>query len=449
MTSNLTDPIQDYRDLVAYLEAGKKEKAAWRIGTEHEKLGFHLSTLRPLSYEDGIVPFLEKFQGFGWEPIFEDSLLMGLKKDGCSITLEPGGQIELSGAPLETLHQTCDEINEHLRQARSIGQEMDIGLIGLGFEPKWPLTDVPKIPKLRYQHVRSYMAKQGVYGVDMMHRSCGVQVNLDFESEADMVDKLRVGSALQPIATALFANSPFTQGTLNHYQSYRAFVWQETDPQRCSPIPFIFEDGFGFERYVEYALDVPMYFVIRPQGYLDATGLSFRDFLNARLPILVGERPSLLDWNNHLTTLYPDVRLKQYLEIRNTDAGRWRNLCALPAFWVGLLYDSQALQACVDLIKDWSDEERRSLAAGVPRQGLDTPFRRYRVKDIASEVLTIAQSGLKKRNRVNVFNLDETHHLDILFSIVASGITPAQELINHYQTTWKQTVDPVFSDYAY
>jgi glutamate--cysteine ligase len=340
-------PIADKRQLVSYLEAGCMEAGckppeAWRIGTEHEKFAYTREDLRPLPYEGerSIRALLEGLVArFGWEPMFEAGKPIALTKDGCSVTLEPGGQFELSGAPLETLHETCDEVNTHLSQVKEIAEPLDIGLVGLGFLPKWRREDITWMPKGRYKIMRAYMPTKGNLGLDMMLRTCTVQVNLDFESEADMVAKFRTGLALQPIATGLFANSPFTEGKPNGFMSYRSHIWTDADPDRCGILPFVFEDAMGFERYAEHVLDVPMYFVYRNGQYLDASGQSFRDFLEGRLPALPGELPTTSDWADHLSTLFPEVRLKHFLEMRGADGGPGRNICALPAFWVGLLYD--------------------------------------------------------------------------------------------------------------
>ncbi|HYH38580.1 MAG TPA: glutamate--cysteine ligase [Azospirillum sp.] len=446
------EPITDRRQLVAYLESGNKPASAWRIGTEHEKFAYRLSDLRPLPYEgpDGIGELLTRLQRFGWQPVEENGKVIALTQaDGANITLEPGGQVELSGAAVETLHQTCAEVHSHLRQVKEIGAELGTGMVGLGFQPKWRRDEIPWMPKGRYRIMRDYMPKRGGLGLDMMTRTCTVQVNLDFASEADMVKKFRVSLALQPIATALFANSPFTEGKPNGFQSFRSHIWTDTDPDRTGDLPFVFEDGFGFERYVDYLLDVPMYFVYRDGTYIDASGQSFRDFMAGRLPALPGETPLITDFADHLTTSFPEVRLKKYLEMRGADGGPWRRLCALPALWVGLLYDGTALDAAWDLVKDWTTEERAHLRAEVPRNALRTPFRGGTVREVALEVLKIAHAGLVARRRNDNWGDDEAHFLDTLFAIAESGQTPADELLAKYQGAWGGSVDPVFKEYAY
>ena len=445
-------PIASKADLVGYLESGNKPPEAWRIGTEHEKFVFRQDSHRPVSYEepDGIRTMLEAFRDrFGWEPLYEEDRLLALVKDKASITLEPAGQFELSGAPLETIHETCHEVGSHLEQVRAIGNDLGVGMIGLGFAPNWSLDDMPRMPKGRSAIMRRYMPKVGTLGLDMMHRTCTVQVNLDFASESDMVQKFRVSLALQPIATALFAASPFTAGKPNGFMSYRSHIWTDTDNDRCGMLPFVFEPGFGFERYVDYMLDVPMYFVYRDQRYIDAAGQSFKDFIAGTLPAFPGEKPHLGDWSDHLTTAFPEVRLKKFLEMRGADAGPWRRLCALPALWVGLLYDQTALDAASDLIRDWTIEEMMSLRDAVPRQALKTPFRKTTLQQIALQVLEISRMGLKNRRRQTAFTDDESLFLDPLFEIARSGQTPAEELLANYHGRWAGSVDPVFDEYAY
>ncbi len=443
-------PLTGKAQLVDYMAGGCKPAERWRIGTEHEKLGFRLDDLRPLVYDgpQGIGAMLAGLTQFGWEPVLEGGTLIALGKDGATVTLEPGGQLELSGAMLENLHQTCDEVHSHLDQVRQVAEALGIGFLGIGFQPKWGPGEIPVMPKQRYQIMRDYMPTKGKLGLDMMFRSCTVQVNLDFSSEADMVRKFRVGLALQPVATALFANSPFRDGKPNGYLSWRSHVWSDTDPDRCGMLPFVFEDGMGFERYVDYVLDTPMYFVYR-DGYINAAGQSFRDFMAGRLPALPGEVPTIADWEDHMTTLFPEVRLKTFLEMRGADGGPWRRLCALPAFWVGLLYDSEALDAAWDLVRDWSADERERLRQEVPKTALATPFRSGTVLDLAARVLEIAEGGLNRRAQHDFVGDSEAHFLNALQSIVADRRTPAEELLEAYENRWNGSVDPVFTEYAY
>ncbi len=446
------EPITDRRQLIEDLEAGCKPPTAWRIGTEHEKFGYTLDDLRPLPYasERSIAALLTGLaERFGWEPVLENGNPIALTRDGASITLEPGGQFELSGAPLETIHQTCCEVHEHLDQVKAVAEPLGIGMLGMGFQPKWRREEIPWMPKGRYRIMRAYMPKKGRLGLDMMLRTCTIQVNLDFASEADMVKKFRVGLAWQPVATALFANSPFTDGRPNGFLSYRSHVWTDTDPDRCGILPFVFEDGMGFERYVEYVLDVPMYFVYRDGKYIDASGQSFRDFLAGRLPALPGERPTTTDWADHLTTLFPEVRLKRYLEMRGADGGPWRSLCALPALWVGLLYDEASLDAAWDLVKDWTIEDHHYLRSEVPRHALHTPFRGGTVQDLARRMLELAEAGLKARARRDWTGDDERHYLAVLWETAESGRTPAEEKLDLYHGRWNGSVDPLFIEFAY
>ncbi len=449
-------PVESRDELVTYLEAGGKPREDWRIGTEHEKFGFHTADLSPVAYEgpSGIQALLQEMsRRFAWEPVYEGDNVIALKdpsyESGGSITLEPGGQFELSGAPLSTIHETCSEVNAHLAQVREAGDALGIGMLGLGFSPKWTIDETPRMPKGRYKIMAAYMPKVGTLGLDMMFRSCTVQVNLDFSDEADMVKKLRVSLALQPVATALFANSPFKEGRPNGFVSYRSEIWRDTDNARAGMLPFAFEDGMGFERYVDYALSVPMYFVYRHGRYFDVTGESFLDFLEGKLPQLPGERATLSDWTTHLTTLFPEVRLKRFLEMRGADGGPWRRLCALPAFWTGLLYDGAALDAAHDLIKDWTTEERQKLRDEVPVYGLRTPFRGASLLSIASRALDIATEGLRNRLRLNSSGDDETVFLESLEEVVASKLTPAELLLRKYEGEWHGDVDRVFISEAY
>jgi len=451
VSPNNPEPVRDRNHLVEYLEAGAKPSEQWRIGTEHEKFVYRLSDLRPAPYEgpDGIGAFLEGLTRFGWEPILEDGRTVALQQNGCSISLEPGGQLELSGEPLPDIHRTCAEVHEHLRQVKAVASDLGLGLLGLGFQPKWRRDEIPWMPKERYQIMGAYMPRVGDLGLDMMLRTCTVQVNLDFASEADMVKKFRVGLALQPVATALFANSPLVEGRAVDYLSYRSHVWTDTDPDRCGILPFVFESGMGFERYAEYALDVPMYFVIRNGEFVDCSGQSFRDFLAGRLPALPGETPTLGDWELHLSTLFPQVRLKRFLEMRDADGGPWGRLCALPAFWVGLLYDGTALDAAWDLVRSWRAEDHAYLREAVPRSALATPFKGATVRDLAQQVLAIARDGLHRRRRSGETEPDESGFLEILQAIADSGVTPADELLQAFHGRWGERVDPVFSEYAY
>lgn len=445
-------PIESTQQMAAHLASGNKPQEQWRIGTEHEKFGFDLKTHSPIPYEgDGptVLKMLEGLGRFGWEPVREDGKIIALKRDGASVSLEPGGQFELSGAPLETLHQTCGEVNSHLKEVRAVGDEIGAGFLGLGFSPKWSLEDTPMMPKARYGIMKAYMPKVGTLGHQMMFRSCTVQVNLDFGSEADMVKKFRVSLALQPIATALFANSPFSDGKPNGYKSYRAHVWTDVDNNRAGLLPFVFESGMGFERYVEYALDVPMYFVKRGGQYLDATGLSFRDFMAGKLSILPGERPVLSDWEDHLSTIFPEVRLKTFLEMRGADGGPWNRLCALPAFWTGLLYNQSSLDAAWDMVKGWSHEDRVSLRHGAAKSGLQAAFKSGTMQDLAREALAISREGLRARGKLNQHGENEALFLDDLDESVATGRVPADDLLERYHGSWSESVEPAFTECAY
>ena len=445
--------IENKSELVAWFEAGNKPKADWRIGTEHEKFGFIKEGLRPLPYEGdaSVCVMLEGLRDkFDWAPIEEGGHLIGLKRDGASVSLEPGGQFELSGAPLEHIHQTCNEVNEHLKEVREIAEPLGVAFLGLGASPLWSLAETPVMPKGRYKIMMDYMDKVGRLGRQMMFRTCTVQTNLDFSSEADMVKKFRVSLALQPLGTALFANSPFMEGRTNGYLSYRSQIWTDTDPDRTGMLPFVFDEGFGFEHYVDYALDVPMYFVRRGGKYLDASGLSFRDFLKGELDILPGEKPAMDDFEDHLSTIFPEVRLKRFLEMRGSDSGPWSRLCAFSAFWVGILYDQGALDAAWDLVKEWTGPQREVMRQGARTLGLKTPTPDGRdFQALALDVLAIARYGLKQRGQLSTSGDNETGFLAELDAIADSGVTPAERLLERYHTEWGRDVRPVFEALAY
>ncbi|UWQ75509.1 glutamate--cysteine ligase [Leisingera sp. M658] len=447
-------PIERHEQLAEYLADGCKPKEDWRIGTEHEKFGFCKDTLKPLPYEGerSILAVLTGLRdGHGWAPLTEGDNLIGLTKDGANISLEPGGQLELSGAPLETIHETCDEVNAHLRDVKDIADKIGVGFIGLGAAPVWRHEDMPLMPKGRYKLMDGYMQKVGTMGTTMMRRTCTVQVNLDFESEADMVQKMRVALALQPVATALFANSPFLDGKPNGHKSWRARVWRDLDADRTGMLPFVFDKGFGFEAWVQYALDVPMYFVYRNGEYVNALGMSFRDFLKGELPALPGETPTLSDWADHLTTVFPEARVKKFIEMRGADGGPWRRLCALPAFWVGLTYDQSALDAAWDLVKGWDAETRDALRVAASEQGLQAKVGGIDMHELAREVVAISESGLKARQKPGAGGLvpDETHFLNALKDSLDSGKVPADELLARYNGAWEGDLSRIYGEFAY
>ncbi len=455
-TSDIDDSaprVESKAELVEWLEAGCKPQADWRIGTEHEKFGFTKQGLRPLHYEGevGVRAMLEGLRDrFGWEGIEEGGKLIGLKQGGASVSLEPGGQFELSGAPLEHIHETCNEVGEHLREVREVADPLGIAFLGLGVSPLWSLEETPMMPKGRYKIMRDYMTRVGRLGHQMMFRSCTVQANLDFGSEADMVKKLRVSLALQPLGTALFANSPFMEGRTNGFLSYRSHIWTDTDPDRTGMLPFAFDDGFGFEQYVDYALDVPMYFVRRGGRYLDVAGHSFRDFMDGKLEPIPGDRPAIDDWADHLSTIFPEVRLKRFLEMRGSDSGPWSRLCAFSAFWTGILYDQAALDAAWDLVKGWSAPQREAMRQSAGTLGLRTPLPDGRsMQDLARDALAISRTGLKARGKLSVSGDDETGFLSELDEIAGSGLTPAERLLERYHTEWGRRVEPVFEALAY
>ncbi len=448
--------VRSRDDLIDWIAAGAKPRNDWWIGTEHEKFVFHTDTLTPVPYagERSIRALMEALIArFGWEPILEDDRIIALKRaagvQGGNISLEPGGQFELSGGPVATLHETAEETTDHFYEVLNVGEPLGIGFLGLGFSPKWTLAETPRMPKDRYAIMTRYMPKVGSRGLDMMYRTATIQVNLDFADEADMVKKLRVSLALQPIAAALFAASPFTEGRLNGFQSLRSEIWRDTDKARTGMLPFAFEPGMGYERYVDYALQVPMYFVYRGGRYIDASGASFKDFMAGKLPALPGETPTLDDWSDHLTTLFPEVRLKRFLEMRGADGGPWQRICALSALWVGLLYDDDALEAAWSLVKGWTEEEREGLRNAVPRTALKTRFRSLTVQDIARDVVRIARHGLRQRRRINPASQDESIYLEPLMEVVQSGRTLSDELIEKFNGPWRGNIDHVFEEYAF
>ncbi|AUR06504.1 glutamate--cysteine ligase [Phaeobacter inhibens] len=447
-------PIERHEQLAEYLASGCKPRDQWRIGTEHEKFGYCKDSLKPLPFEGtrSIVAVLEGLRDrHGWSEVREGGHLIGLEKDGANVSLEPGGALELSGAPLETIHETCDEVNTHLREVKDIADEIGVGFIGLGAAPIWSHEEMPLMPKGRYKLMDAYMGKVGTMGRTMMRRTCTVQVNLDFGSEADMVQKMRVAIALQPVATALFANSPFLEGTPNNHKSWRSRVWRDLDADRTGMVPFVFDEGFGFERWVEYALDVPMYFVYRDGQYIDALGMSFRDFLKGELPALPGQTPTLSDWADHLTTAFPEARIKKYMEMRGADGGPWRRLCALPAFWVGMMYDQSSLDAAWDLAKGWDAETREALRVAASEQGLQAQVGNIKMHDLAREVVAISEAGLKSRARAGAGGLvpDETHFLNALKDSIETGKVPADELLDRYHGDWNGDLSRIYSEYSY
>ena len=449
-------PIERREQLVEYLASGVRKVENWKIGTEHEKFGFRLDDLKPPAYEGerGIRAMLNGRTRFGWVPVEEHGNVIALTRGDGSITLEPAGQLELSGGQVDTIHETCREVTGHLKEVKTVADELQLGFFGMGFQPKWKREEMPWMPKGRYAIMRRYMPLKGNLGLDMMTRTCTVQVNLDFSDEADMVKKFRVALALQPVATALFADSPFTEGKPNGYLSYRSHIWTDTDPDRTGMLDFVFEDGFGFERYTDYLLDVPMYFSYRDGKYIDLAGESFRAFMDGKLPQLPGAVPTLKDWADHTTTAFPEVRLKKYLEMRGADGGRWSRLCALPAFWVGLLYDSTALDAAWDLVKDFTREERHALRDGVPKRALKLPARvgenrGASVRDLAREALKIAGAGLMRRKRVSGKGVSEASFLEPLIEYVDANQTPAERKLELFHNAWKGNIDPLFAEFAY
>ena len=443
-------------DLTAWFAAGGKPAAEFRVGAEHEKFVFRTGSHAPVAYDGpaGIRALLEGLMRFGWAGAWEakaggGETLIGLSRGMANVSLEPGGQFELSGAPLPTMHDICEETGQHLEEVKAVAGDLGLGFLGLGFTPIWRRDEIPLMPKGRYKIMRDYMPRVGKLGLDMMFRTCTVQANLDFADEADMVAKFRVSLALQPIATALFANSPFTEGRPNGFLSARANVWTDTDADRTGMLDFVFQDGFGFETYARYALDVPMYFVKRQGRYIDVAGRPFRDFMRGALAEAPGERATLKDWVEHTSTIFPEVRLKQYLEMRGTDAGPWSRLCALPALWAGILYDPAAQAAAWDLCKHWTREDRAALIRDVPRLALGASVAGRFVKEVARDMVAIARQGLKRRNRLSGGLVDETSYLAELEDIADTGVTAAERLLELYHGAWQGDAARVFEAFAY
>ena len=453
-TDDKESPLIESRDdLIATFAKGEKPPEQWRIGTEHEKFVFRTSDHRAPSYDEpgGIRDLLDGLTEFDWKPVIENGNAIALigPYDG-TISLEPAGQFELSGAMLENLHQTCTEAGRHLNQCKTIGDRLGLGFLGIGMWPDKTRAELPIMPKGRYAIMLNYMPKVGTLGLDMMLRTCTIQTNLDYSSEADMVKKFRVALALQPVATALFASSPFTEGKPNGYLSFRSHIWEDTDPDRTGMLPFVFEDGFGYERYLDFALDVPMYFVFRDGKYVDVAGESFRAFLDGKLPQLPDEKPKVSDFVDHLSTIFPEVRLKSFLEMRGADGGPWNRICALPALWVGLLYEDTALGAAWDLVKNWTNEEHEQLRRDVPKLALRAPAPGGgTVHDLARKVLDIAADGLTRRARLNSVGDNESGFLEPLNAIVASGKTPAERLLDLYHGEWQGDLSRIYSEYSF
>jgi glutamate--cysteine ligase len=434
-------PITSHRQLAEWFAAGSKPRDAWRIGTEHEKFGFRRADLAAPPYEPaGIRAMLEGIAAKGWEPILDSGKPIGLKRGMASVSLEPGGQFELSGAPMADLHETQVELAAHLREVHEVAGPLGLGFAPLGFHPLATREDMPWMPKGRYAIMRNYMPHVGGMGLDMMLRTCTVQVNLDFGDEADMVEKLRVSLALQPLATALFANSPFMEGKPSGYLSLRGKAWTDTDPDRTGIPPVAFEQGFGFERFSEYVLDVPMYFIMRDGKWIDAAGVPFRAFLEGKAEKLAGHTATMGDFADHVTTVFTDVRLKRFLEMRGADAGNVGMLMAQPALWAGLLYDDAAQKAAAALIRGWDVASLRALRMEVPRTALHATLAGRSLRDIARDVLAIARDGLKARG------LGEEVYLAPLEEIAESGLTQAERWLQRHDRAWGGDLSRIFAE---
>jgi len=447
--------IQSKEDLIKPFQNGEKKPSDFKIGTEHEKFVFHIDTLKPVPFsgESGIENLLLALKKYGWESILEDGNTIGLSRDkslgGGTITLEPAGQLELSGAPLTNIHETFNELDEHRSQISKEGSNLGLGFLGAGLTPDWSFDEMPIMPKSRYQIMKNYMPKKGNLGLDMMFRSTTIQVNLDYSSESDMIKKFKVSLALQPIATALFANSPFLDGNLTGYNSFRSHIWTDTDPDRTGMLPFVFDGEMSYEKYVDYALKVPMYFIYRDGNYLDVSGSSFEDFLNGDLDELPNEKPNIIDWENHLTTIFPEVRLKSFLEMRGADGGSFESVCALSSFWVGLLYDSESLDSSFDLIKDFNIKQLQELRIEVAKNGLHSIIGGIKIQEIAKKVLKLSREGLRNRNILNENGDSEEIFLDPLQKILSSGKSPSDDLIQKFSNNWNKNLVNMYKEYTF
>ena len=447
--------IQSKEDLIKPFQNGEKKPSDFKIGTEHEKFVFHIDTLKPVPFlgESGIENLLLALKKYGWESILEDGNTIGLSRDkslgGGTITLEPAGQLELSGAPLTNIHETFNELDEHRSQISKEGSNLGLGFLGAGLTPDWSFDEMPIMPKSRYQIMKNYMPKKGNLGLDMMFRSTTIQVNLDYSSESDMIKKFKVSLALQPIATALFANSPFLDGNLTGYNSFRSHIWTDTDPDRTGMLPFVFDGEMSYEKYVDYALKVPMYFIYRDGNYLDVSGSSFEDFLNGDLDELPNEKPNIIDWENHLTTIFPEVRLKSFLEMRGADGGSFESVCALSSFWVGLLYDSESLDSSFNLIKDFNIKQLQELRIEVAKNGLHSIIGGIEIQEIAKKVLMLSREGLRNRNILNENGDSEEIFLDPLQKILSSGKSSSDDLIQKFSNNWNKNLVNMYKEYTF
>ena len=447
--------IQSKEDLIKPFQNGEKKPSDFKIGTEHEKFVFHIDTLKPVPFsgESGIENLLLALKKYGWESILEDGNTIGLSRDkslgGGTITLEPAGQLELSGAPLTNIHETFNELDEHRSQISKEGSNLGLGFLGAGLTPDWSFDEMPIMPKSRYQIMKNYMPKKGNLGLDMMFRSTTIQVNLDYSSESDMIKKFKVSLALQPIATALFANSPFLDGNLTGYNSFRSHIWTDTDPDRTGMLPFVFDGEMSYEKYVDYALKVPMYFIYRDGNYLDVSGSSFEDFLNGDLDELPNEKPNIIDWENHLTTIFPEVRLKSFLEMRGADGGSFESVCALSSFWVGLLYDSESLDSSFNLIKDFNIKQLQELRIEVAKNGLHSIIGGIEIQEIAKKVLMLSREGLRNRNILNENGDSEEIFLDPLQKILSSGKSSSDDLIKKFSNNWNKNLVNMYKEYTF
>ena len=431
MTDDLQEPVTDKLQLAEYLEQGCKPGTDWRVGVEYERFVCRGKDLCPAPYygPGGIEALLRALEQFGWQPDAGTGPLIALSRGREHVSLEPAGQLEYASVPVADVHRIDADLAGHCREVAALAEDLGLALLGLGFEPLYPAQINNWIPQERFNIMRGYMPRVGGHGLDMMQRTASIQINLDYASEEDMVRKYRAALALQPVFIALAAGSPFASGRATGYQSYRSHVWQHTDSDRCGLPEIVFDEAMGFERYVDWVLDVPMYSIVRSGHHVDTAGESFRRFLAGELRPVPGETPTLDDWKYHLQTLCPEVRLKQLLELRGPDSGSPAMVSGLAALSVGLFYDDRSLAAVSDLIAHWNRETRQCLYCQAAERGLAAEFRGLNLGEIAALLLDLAAEGLGRRGIQNEKGNDERVYLEPLREIVETGQTLSAQML--------------------
>lgn len=441
--------IEKNQELEAYFHDAGKPRERWRVGTEYEKVGIdrHSGQAIPYFGRRGVEYILrELIERFRWEPDEQDGHIIALSRDKAQITLEPGGQIELSGEPCESIHCTYAEFTQHIRELLEVTEPLGIIFLGLGMQPVSRVEEIEWVPKQRYRIMGPYMLKVGKLGQRMMKQTATVQANIDFSDEKDAMAKFRTGMGLAPILISMFANSPICDGQLNGYRSFREHIWTDTDNNRSGLLKFAFAPDVGFAHYVEYALDVPMYFIVRKKNYIDMTGVTFRQFLQFGHN---GERATLEDWHDHLTTLFPETRIKRYIEIRSVDSQPPELMPALSALIKGAFYDGDCLQAAWDLVKGWSWDERMQVYLDSHQEALSARIRRYSLLDLAKELMEIAWEGLRRQNQVNDLGEDETIYLKPLKDLLDNGKCPADIVLEKWEGELHHDIKKLIAYSAY